>query len=256
MAMKNRISEAFDKIHSDEALKESTKAYVAQKTEEYERQGKGAVRPALRSPIRRFAPALLCLLIILGIGGGGSWLYFVPTATISIDINPSLELGVNRFDKIVSVDGYNSDGKELADSCDVMYMNYNEAVKQILSNQTIVSLLSDNGELEIVVAGASEKQCARMLSDMESCTAEHENAHCYSVEKGEADCAHEMGLSYGRYQAYLKLKEQIPDIMPEDVQNMSMKEIRDLLADGTSDNVIDDEVTHHHGEENGHRHGR
>ena len=29
-----------------------------------------------------------------------------PTAYISIDINPSLELGINRFDRIVSVEGY------------------------------------------------------------------------------------------------------------------------------------------------------
>ena len=34
----------------------------------------------------------------------GHWLYFEPTAEISIDINPSLELELNRFNHVLSVE--------------------------------------------------------------------------------------------------------------------------------------------------------
>ena len=49
---------------------------------------------------------------------GGTWLYFTPTMEISVDINPSIELGVNRFDRVISVDGYNEDGQALAQLLD------------------------------------------------------------------------------------------------------------------------------------------
>ena len=29
-----------------------------------------------------------------------------PVSAVSIDVNPSIELGVNRFDRVVAVEGY------------------------------------------------------------------------------------------------------------------------------------------------------
>lgn len=101
--MRDRLKQAFDAVHAEEALKERTKAFVAQQTRGHARR-----RPALR-PSLAAAFACLCLLFT-----GGYWLYFTPTATISIDINPSIELGVNRFNRVVSVEGYNADGVKLA----------------------------------------------------------------------------------------------------------------------------------------------
>ena len=95
--MRDRLKQAFDAVHAEEALKERTKAFVAQQTRGHARR-----RPALR-PSLAAAFACLCLLFT-----GGYWLYFTPTATISIDINPSIELGVNRFNRVVSVEGYNA----------------------------------------------------------------------------------------------------------------------------------------------------
>mgnify|MGYP006964182038 CR=1 FL=1 len=57
---------------------------------------------------KRVLSVAACLLLLFL---GGRQFYFIPTVKISIDINPSMELGVNRFDRIVSVEGYNDDGK-------------------------------------------------------------------------------------------------------------------------------------------------
>ena len=43
------------------------------------------------------------------------------------------------------------------------------------------------------------------------------------------DQAHELGMSCGKYRAFLQLQELDPTITPEQVQNMTMREIRDLL---------------------------
>lgn len=199
--MDKRIKNAFDSIHAEEDLKIKTKAFLLTETQK-SRQHKTL-------PYRRLIPVIACFLFLL-IGTGGCFLYFTPAATISIDINPSIELGVNRFDKVVSVDGYNEDGKSFAGSLDVKYLHYETAVRKILSNNLITSLLSQDEFLMITVAGADEKQCGRILSGMEHCTTDHENASCHHASSDEVAAAHEAGLSYGKYRAYLELQALPP----------------------------------------------
>ena len=73
---------------------------------------------------------------------GGRWLYFTPMAAISIDINPSLELSVNRFDRVIAITGFNEDGQALSDALDVKYKNYAQAVEQILHHDSVTALLT------------------------------------------------------------------------------------------------------------------
>ena len=117
--MSNRIREAFDDIHAEKELKEHTKEYLRRNV--YQKK-----RTLWTAPVRIAAAAVCLFLVALA---GGSWLYLVPTAYISIDINPSLELGVNRFDRIVSVEGFNDDGARLAEQLDIKYMDYNDALE-------------------------------------------------------------------------------------------------------------------------------
>ena len=84
--MNERLKEAFGAVHAEESLKRGTLDAIRRKTRGYRR----CALP------RRLVPALACLMVALG-GLGG--LYFTPTSVISIDVNPSLELSVNRFDR-------------------------------------------------------------------------------------------------------------------------------------------------------------
>ncbi|MGI6007566.1 MAG: anti-sigma-I factor RsgI family protein [Ruminococcus sp.] len=240
------IKDTFDKIHAEEKLKADTKAFLFRKT-------KGYSRTPLPGVIR-LVPAALCLLFLLLCG---NFLFLTPTASISIDINPSVELDINRFDQVVSVNGYNQDGRELADSLSLKFMDYHDAVLRLMENDQITALLSRNEILTIAVAGSDGSQCERILSDLESCTDGHENTHCYSASSEEMEAAHELGLSCGRYQAFLELQSLDPDITPEEVQNMTMREIYDLINElsGNEQNAAQSAAPSvgHHG--NGNRHG-
>ncbi len=116
--MNNRIKEAFGDVHAEESLKRGALDAVRRLTHGYRR----------RVVTRRLAPALACLMIALG-GMGG--LYFTPTSVISIDVNPSLELSVNRFDRVVGVTSYNEDGRALVQELTLTHQNYAEAVEQV-----------------------------------------------------------------------------------------------------------------------------
>ena len=90
--MDERIKEAFEQVRAESGLKDRTKAYVSRKTGSYRRAG--------TAKYKVLASAFACVALLLF---GGYWLYFTPTVEISIDVNPSIELGVNRFNRIVSL---------------------------------------------------------------------------------------------------------------------------------------------------------
>ncbi|MCI8550144.1 MAG: hypothetical protein HFI68_06080 [Lachnospiraceae bacterium] len=245
--MIDRMKETFDEIHAEEKLKNKTRDFLARRTRGYTKR---------KIPnYRILVSAAVCLLFVLA---GGYWLYFIPTAEISIDVNPSLELSVNRFDQVVAVCGRNDEGIELADSLSVKYINYAEAIHRILESEKISGLLSDNETLTISVIGPEGAQCARMYSNIESCTAGQKNTHCYFAHSEEVSEAHEMGLSYGKYRAFLELRKLYPDITAEEVRGMTMKEIYDYLGilypEEENCTGTDSNCEHHDGE-NGHGHG-
>ena len=219
MKEKEKLKAAFDQVRAEEELKERTKEYLSEKV--YARKKKRT------SPLWNFAAAAACALLVFL--AGGSYLYFTPTAYISVDVNPSLELGINRFDRIVSVTGYNEDGKALADSLDLKYMDYSDALEALLADQDMEVYLSDNADVVLTVAGKSENQSSQILETVESCASSHENVHCHSGDTEEIHHAHNAGLSFGKYQAYLTLKKLDPSVTLEEIQDMTMSQIRELI---------------------------
>lgn len=218
--MHERIKEAFGQVRAEEALKDSTMAYLENRTRGYTRA------KAEKRPLYAYAAACACLLLTLL---GGSWLYFIPTAEISVDINPSIELQINRFDRVVSVNAFNRDGQELSGALDVRFKTYTAAVEEILSDDTVAALLSKDEILTFTVTGPDEEQSSRIFSNVEAYTAKRGNAYCYIASAEEVAMAHECGLSHGKYRAFLEVQSLDPDITPEDVQDMTMREIRDLI---------------------------
>lgn len=249
MIMNNTFKELFDPIQAEEELKNRTKAFLAQKTQRYTR--------VAEKKRRVYAAACACMLLVLF---GGRWLYFTPTATISIDINPSIELNINRFDRVVSVEGFNEDGRELSNALDIKYKNYAEAIEEIVNDDSILSLLSGDEIMTITVIGLDGQQSAKLLSGVELCTAEQSNTYCYFAQSEEVAAAHETGLSCGKYRVFLELRLLDPDITPETVQGMTMREIREridrLAADsGNEASPYNSWENGHHGHSDGHGNG-
>ena len=214
--MQNKIKSAFDSIHANYNLKNQTLNFIEKKTHHK------------HYILRPICATFACLAII---GFGGYKAYFTPTSVISIDINPSIELDVNRFNKIISIDSYNSDGEILSNSLNIMFKDYNSAIDEILKSQTVLNCLSNDEDLSIAVLPIDENQGENILEYVSHCTSQHQNMHCYSLNSDEVADAHSLGLSYGKYKAYLKLKELGIELTPDEANQMTMREINDLISD-------------------------
>lgn len=215
--MNNRIRESFDQIHAEEELKIRTKKYLKNKVYLKKKHH--------RHKYRKVMAAAACIAVsLLTLGGCG--VYFTPTSVISIDVNPSLEMDVNCFDQVISVEGLNDDGVQVADSLNLRFKNYTEAISKILSDEKITECMDADGEMSIVIIGENQKQKERLLENIEVCTAEQKNIYCSTAGNEEAQDAREAGLSYGKYKKYLELKELNSQITIEEVELMTMKEIQ------------------------------
>lgn len=218
--MNNKIKSAFDQIHAEDSLKAKTKAYI------YERSNCYGRRKAAK--VMRFSVAVVCFFAVM-LGVGGYFSYTTPVAAISIDINPSVELKINMYDKVIDVRGYNEDGIKLSNELDIQYMNYSEAINAVLANEMVAACLSDDNLLEITVAADSQKVSEKMQRCISSNTdVPSEHIFCYGNQEDIAK-AHSAGLSFGKYRAFLELQEINPDITVEDIKGCTMREIRDMI---------------------------
>ena len=163
------------------------------------------------------------------VGLSGYQAYFTPTSAISIDINSSVEIEINRFDRVITVEGLNDDGTVLAAELNVRFLNYDDALEQIIASDAIQQCLADYGVLSIGVSGDNEVQQQEILSCAQRCASGESNAHCYADSSEDLAEAQALGLPLGKYHAYEEPHALYPIITPEEAAGIIMRELRDRI---------------------------
>lgn len=213
----NRIRESMEEIKASEELKRKTLNYV----EEQRR-----MRLYRR---KRFVPqvvlAAACLFFILTAGGYS--IYKKPISYISIDVNPSVELGINRFGRVVSVEGYNEDGKNVLEGLSLENLPYLQAIERLLENETDSGFLDVNSQLFFTVIAEEPETMIRQLKANK--TWRSYKAFTYVSDESCREEAHRHEMSFGKYRAYLELSEYDESVTVEDCHGMTMKEIQNRI---------------------------
>lgn len=230
--IEDEIRDAFDAVRAEDGLRERTLAAVRARAGREVGAGAGGRRtgrPAWVVTLHRRMAVAACLVVALVALGGWAWL--TPTATISVDVNPSVELGINRFDRVVAARGANEDGSALLREVDVWGATYDEAVSRLLGSADVSALLAEGGQAEVTVVDQGDPdQCERLLAGVEACTEGSENTHCHGAREDEVSAAREEGLSYGKYRVLLEIQGLDPSVTADDVRDLSMREMLDLLG--------------------------
>ena len=107
--------------------------------------------PTLHKRLARWGTMAACLCLLLL----GSLVWQSPIGTVRMQINPDVQLSVNRFDRVVALEGLNEDGAALIDD----YHAYGKGMKTVsdeLADRAVeLGYLSDGGQITLTVA--SEK---------------------------------------------------------------------------------------------------
>ncbi len=215
----NKLQAAFKHVHAEEELISSTKDYLNKKRNTHTKD--------VRNNKLRLIIFCVALLVVLG---GGSMFYFTPVSAISIEVNPSLEIGVNQLDQVISVKSYDAESEQLAASLKLKYQSYESAMNTLMNSSVIVNYLNQ-GEQAVITVVSQTNSSAQDIVKKINCQgyAQLSNVECRMNNSEELNEAHQVGMSVAKYEMYLQLIQYDSQLTTEEVQQMTMRQLRDLL---------------------------
>lgn len=174
-------------------------------------------------------------------------------------MNPSIELALNCFDKVISVTAYNPEGEEILKNLSLKGKLYTTAIDEIVESQIMDTYITDESELIFTIAADKAKESSISTKVKRCCEHSGHNSQSISTDTSIVIQAHNHGLSLGKYYAYLQLIQYDNTVTIDDCKNMSMSELHELIAEyehssehmHSDENSIDNSCTtseheHHH----------
>lgn len=222
----NQLHEAFDSLHASRQLLDETEARLA-----------NAVA-ARQKTYPRFRAALVTACAFLLVGGISflqSWREAV--AFISIDVNPSMELSLNRWDRVIEVDAYGSDAEPFLE-LPLAGKQYRDAVALLLEEEQKQGYIDSDAMVSFAVAGRNSDRQTDILETLESYMGTHHagvSVACSAYGMEHWNEAHTHALSAGKYQVIQELSALDPSISLEECRDMPMRVLYDMLRDARSD---------------------
>ncbi len=179
----------------------------------------------------RIASIAAAFFIVVGLG---CYSYAMPYAYVSMDINPSVELAVNIYDRIIGAEGLNEDGERLLSSGGYKNKKLSDGVEALIDSAVKEEYLKENQANAVVLSVSSKDQdkAEKIGKEIESKVAEElmtskietelviENT---TLEKHED--ARMMGISPGKLSLIGKLIDEKPELKVQDLKDAPVKQI-------------------------------
>jgi len=125
--------------------------------------GMPSLPSAARKPVYRIASIAASFMLALGIG---IFSYSMPYSYVDFDINPSIGLTANIYDRIIRVEALNDDGSKLIENKNLMHRRLDEGVTLLLSSAVEQGYLKENtGSRCKSEAGGTGRQDAADVQD-------------------------------------------------------------------------------------------
>ena len=149
-------------------------------------------------------------------------------AYVGIDVNPSVELTLNRFDIVVGTHALNDDGQQALNEASCMWRPFDDAARDL--DGAMRAITGEGAVVEVSIDCDNESRYAALAAQSNNCFGCNGEAHCDRTNAEERQAAHNLGMGVAKYRAYQELQEAGVDTSAEECASMSMRELRDLLA--------------------------
>jgi len=182
-------------------------------------------------------------LLIVAVGFGTYYyLYQVTNSYVMIDINPSIELEVNRMDQVINVTGLNEDGIILLADLELVGLSTEEASTIIVDNATDMGYIDEFSiENEIVVTAycdddkVAEELELKIQEKLEKHLGEEKipaQVMTRSIYQEKKALAEEKEVSLGKYLYIEKVAGMNSELDKEKLYDMSIKDINSEFKKG------------------------
>lgn len=155
----NKIADLFDKIHTEDTLKTETTNYLY--AEIRKRRG------AARTGYWRLTAVCASFVMLLFCGGISYRAYFMPVTYIDMDVNPSVELTVNRLGTVIGYQAYNDDGTKILNTVEVDRIDYQQAVEKLIDAMGAEGYFEKESFLSVTVQTQEESKKDSILRSLQ-----------------------------------------------------------------------------------------
>ena len=206
---------------------------IGVRDESYEIGQEIMVKRNLGSNIIRFLPAVAAAAVLLLTAGTGSYAYLKPYGTVSLDVNPSIEYSINRFDRVLNISGVNDDGSDIVASLDVKQLKYKDietAIDNTIDQIDAAGYFSDEENYVVVTANTkAEVHTEELVDKLDKAVSSHDKVKPISskVSDDELEKAHEQGISAGKKM----MVDRLDDISDEKIDRSKWngKSVKDIV---------------------------
>lgn len=187
--------------------------------------------------------SVACLCVVMT--GGGALHYYIVNhrveSVIGIDVNPSVELSINKKERVLHARALNEDGEELLDGMDLDGVELNVAVNAVVGSMVTHGYLNDLDNAILVTVSndsvsKSRQLRASIVKDIEDTLNENQlQAVVYDQQAIEDDetkeLADEYDISYGKAYFLKELIEQNHDLSIEDMESLSSMTMEEIARE-------------------------
>ncbi|SCZ81363.1 anti-sigma-I factor RsgI family protein [Acidaminobacter hydrogenoformans] len=108
--------------------------------------------------------------VLLVTSGAVSYAYMNPVTTINVDVNPSVEMRLNTFDKVINAKALNADGEEILKALNLKGMESDEAIEALIEAMIDDGYLNeedDTADIVITVTKKNEEKLEKLTVDLD-----------------------------------------------------------------------------------------
>ena len=191
--------------------------------------------PALKK-ITAFAASAAAFVIL----GTGTWAYATPYSYVSVDVNPSIEYTINRFDLVLSIKAMNDSGEDIMQEVSLNQLKNQTIRKAIVKT---VEQISSDGYLKekieggIIITTASEDldKAEKLAIDLQQALGEEitgreedTEVEAYPVNLERMEEARELGVTPGKLTLVEKLQASSSDPDSVNVEEWLSKSVKEI----------------------------
>lgn len=191
--------------------------------------------------INKYTSIAACLALVVILSSVGTKLYYTTTSYVDIDINPSMRMELNGFDKVIKVVPLNDDAKEII-STKKISGNIDTCINEVVDISKDKGYINpDNTDVEIIVVSEKTK-LVDCVNEVIEKVAASDTELSVKVEEADFDVlktAMDLNVSVGRLKVLEEYTNEFGGTLKdnaEELATVSNSEIKALKPE--NDNVV------------------
>lgn len=192
----------------------------------------------LRKKVSRFVAGAASFAAAVAVFTIGTFAYFTPTDYVSLDVNPSIEYSLNRFDRILKAEAVNDDGEKILSQLEVKHMTVEKGVKKTLDLLIEEGYLTDDENSGVVITTSNsdmdeaEKLAEELKEKIQGYLDDKADIHATieaeAVGKARVQEAKALGVTPGKLNLVEKLKASAEGQSEIDMDEWLTKSVKDI----------------------------